>query len=65
MLFFNIPYQVPVFVYFTVFFSKYVKFNGLYTLLLENLTNSDRTPTYLDTCLELFFWKYGEKNALR
>ena len=35
-------------------------------LRLENFTNSDRTPPYIDTCLQLFskFGKFGKK-ALR
>ena len=49
------------------FFSKYVKFNkAVFFLLLENITNSDRTPPYLDTYLQLFpnFENSGQK-ALR
>ena len=57
--FFNLPY-------FPVFFINIGMLTNLIFLLLENFTNSDRTPPYIDTYLQLFpnFGKIG-KNALR
>ena len=44
-----------------VFPNVGVKFNELDFLLLENFTNSDRTPPFIDTYLQLFpnFGSYG------
>ena len=58
--FFNLPY-------FPVFFPPNIgMLTDLIFLVMENFTNSDRTPPCIDTCLQLFpnFGKYG-KNALR
>ena len=49
---------------FSWFFSPTVwNFTNLIFLLLENFTNSDRTPPYIDTYLQLFpnFGNYGKK----
>ena len=50
------------------FLPKYVKFNKpVFFLLLENFTNSDKTPPHLDAHLQLFphIWKFWKKKALR
>ena len=58
--FFNPPYFPDFF-----FPNKCVKFNELGFLLLENFTNSDRTPPKLDTYLQLFpnFGIYGKNDT--
>ena len=58
--FFHLPY-FPDF-----FFPNIGMLTNLIFLLLENFTNSDRTPPYIDTHLQLFpnFGIFG-KNALR
>ena len=52
--------------YFPDFFFQMCEFNEVVFLLLENFTNSERTPPYIGTYLQLFpnFGNYG-KNALR
>ena len=57
--FFNLPY-------FPVFFPNIGMLTNLTFLVLENFTNSDRTPPYIDTYLQLFpnFGNYG-KNPLQ
>ena len=56
--FVNIPY-------FPVFFRNLEMLTNLIFLLLDNLTNSDRTPPYIDTYLQLFpnFWKFWKKRS--
>ena len=58
--FFNPPY-FPGF-----FFPNIGMLTNLIFLVLKKFTNSDRTPPYIDTYLQLFsnFGNYG-KNALR
>ena len=57
-----------IFQIFLIFFSKYiyVKLTNLIFYPLENFTNSDRTPPYLGTNLQLFpkFGNSGEKLSL-
>ena len=57
--FFHLPY-------FPDYFFKYVKFNELVFSASGEFTNSDKTPPYIDACLQLFpnFGSCG-KNALR
>ena len=58
--FFNLPY-------FPGFFFPIIGMltNLIFLLLLENFTNSDRTPPYIDTYLQLFphFGKFGKKRS--
>ena len=52
--------------YFPVFFPNIGMLTNVIFLLLENFTNSDRTPPYIDTYIQLFP-NFGNfvKNALR
>ena len=62
--FFRVSFQI---FHIFLFFSPNIgKLTNLIFLVLGNFTNSDRTPPYIDTYLQLFpnFGNYG-KNALR
>ena len=63
--FFRASFQSSIFSCFFCF-PNIGMLTNLIFLVLENITNNDRTPPYIDTYLQLFpnFGNYG-KNALR